>query len=320
MMEITVDPRKQLDILAVGSWTNFDHLFRVSRIPLAGDTVLIKSPIEQVEETFWGGCAPNNATASAKLGAQVGLIGVVGGDFVSRGYDEYLRSLGVDLSGLIIVPDAYCGHSFLFSDPQGDAICISHLGIAEQQEKYEPNASLLEDAKVVIVNYRFDRFTYLAAKIANQAGALTIASGNLSTSPDYANSIIGCADLVVCTEFELGQLIGYLGLSDKGEIFSKGVKAIIETHGVEGSEILMPQGQVHIPAVRSKKVVDPVGAGDGFVGGLATGLAFRFSLEDAVRLGAVVASFVVEALGCQTSQPSYEQALERLHSHFDILK
>lgn len=316
MTALKIDRTKLLDVVAVGSWTNFDHLFQVDRLPMPGDTVQITSPIALIEKTYWGGCAPNNAAAAAKLGAKVGLISVVGDDFTSRGYYGYLASLGVDLSGLIIVRGDHSGHSFLFANPHGDAICISHIGASEKQETFEPDARVLSSGKVVIINYRFDKFTKVAAELAHDAGSFVIASGNLATSTQYAEDILRSTDMLICTKHELQQLLWQLGKDSlQQHLFDMGIQAVIETHGVDGSVIITQEARSEIPAVLSKNVIDPVGAGDGFVGGVATGLAFGYSLEDAVRLGAAVASFVVEAVGCQTNQPSWDQALQRLNEH-----
>ncbi len=309
---IWIDKSKPLDVVAVGSWTNFDHLFKVDQLPMPGDTVQITSPIESVERVTWGGCAINNATASAKLGAKVGLISVVGEDFISRGYASYLNGLHIDTRGVIISQGELCGHSFLFSDPHGDAICISHLGASLKQEQYKPDVDMLSCAKVTVINYRFDKFTNMAATIARDNSSFVIASGNVATSRGYASDILKHIDMLICTQHELHQLIKLIDKDSTKGLFSLGIQVIIETHGVEGSLIIIPDNSCHVPSILSKNFVDPVGAGDGFTGGIATGISFGWSMEDSVKLGAVVASYVVEAYGCQTNQPTYKQAMQRL--------
>jgi len=314
MTSLLIDRSKTIDVVAVGSWTNFDHLFRVDRIPQRGDTVRITSPIEQVETTYYGGCALNNISTAAKLGAKTGIITIVGEDFKCRSYYKYLDDLHVNLNGLIQVQGKYCGHSFLFADPHGDAICLSQIGVSEQQEDFEPNADMLSNSKVVVINYHFDRFTVKAAKIAHMKNCLVIASGSLTTSPEYVIDILKNTDLLICTEHELEQILQQCGFSDESitRLYQIGIQAIIETHGVDGSMIRTPEQTYKVPAVLSKNVVDPVGAGDAFTGGVAAGLAFKCSLEDSVELGATVASFVIEAMGCQTNQPTREQVIARL--------
>jgi len=309
---------KTIDVVAVGSWTNFDHLFRVDRLPMPGDTVQIISPIDSVERTYWGGCAPNNAVAAAKLGASAALVSVVGRDFRDRGYQDYLEALSIDLRGTVVLEDSLCGHSFLFSDPSGVAICISHVGSAAFQSQQIPNADVLASSKVTVVNYIFDAFTLSAAQIASEAGSQVIVSGALMTAPEYSQVMVQATDILVCTEHELDLLVTHLGLIDKKALFDLGLRALVATRGRQGSVLATPEGEWLIPAARPDRVADPVGAGDSLVGGMAAGLAFGFSLETALKLGAVVASYVIEADGCQTNMPTRELALSRLRDAFGV--
>jgi len=309
---------KTIDVVAVGSWTNFDHLFRVDQLPMLGDTVQIVSPIDSVEKTYWDGCAPNNAVAAAKLGASAALVSVVGRDFRDRGYQAYLEALSIDLRGTIVLEELLCGHSFLFSDPSGNAICISHIGAAAFQSQQVPKADVLASSKVAVINYTFDDFTLSAAQIASEAGSQVVVSGALMTAPDYAQAMVQSADLLVCTEHELDLLVTHLELSDKNALFDLGIQALVSTCGKQGSTLSTPEGECLIPAARPERVVDPVGAGDSFVGGMATALAFGLPLETALKLGAVVASYVIEAEGCQTNMPTRQQASSRLLDTFGI--
>lgn len=311
-------PDKSIDVVAVGSWTNFDHLFRVDQLPMPGDTVQIISAIDSVERIYWGGCAPNNAVAAAKLGASAALVSVVGRDFRDRGYQSYLESLGVDLRGTIILEDTLCGHSFMFSEPSGNTICISHIGAATFQAQQFPDADVVASAKVAVINYIFDDFTLQAARIASGSGCRVILSGALMTAPKYAQAMVQSAEILVCTEHELDQLCTHLRLKHKTDLFDLGVRALVATRGKDGSLLSTPEGKVLIPVAKPERVVDPVGAGDAFVGGLATGLAFGLPLETALKLGAVVASFVIEAEGCQTNLPTHQQASTRLQHVFGI--
>jgi ribokinase len=52
------------------------------------------------------------------------------------------------------------------------------------------------------------------------------------------------------------------------------------------------------------QVVDTTGAGDAFVGGLASHLARGASLRDAVELGVLAGTFAVQMPGAQSSYPT----------------
>ncbi len=63
-------------------------------------------------------------------------------------------------------------------------------------------------------------------------------------------------------------------------------------------------------------VLDPTGAGDGFTAGFLAGLLRGATPEIGAQVGAVVASFVLEAVGCQTNLPGWEQTMARYREHF----
>jgi len=203
---LLVSHDREIDVACVGSWTNFDHLFQVDRLPSPGDTVRITTDIRSIEQVYWGGCAPNNAMAAARLGARAALISVVGRDFRERGYAAYLAQHGVDQEGVVVLEDALSGHSFLFSDPSGNAVCLSQVGAASRQRSFQPAERVLASCKVAVLNYSFDSFVLEAARIASTTGAVVITSGALSTAPEYAGVLVRETDILVCTEHELDQL------------------------------------------------------------------------------------------------------------------
>ncbi len=312
---MTAPVTRLLDLAAVGGWTIFDHIFRISRIPEPGGTVTITSPIEEITHTYWGGCAPNNTVAAARLGFRAGLVMVAGRDFDELGYRQYLEQAGVDLRGVQVVPDGSSGRSFLFSDPGGDSICISHIGVAERQEESEPNGTVLRDSRAVLLNYRFDRFTLAAGEAARRSGALVATSGALDTSL-MPEKFVAVADVLIGSRFELDSLAKLLGLGDISALLSLGPRAILMTEGHRGSRVLTREGEETVPAVKARAVVDPTGAGDAFAGATVAALARGALLSVAVRIGATTASFVVEARGCQTNLPTWDAMSQRYRLTF----
>ena len=83
-------PTPEFDVVAIGSWTNFDRPLEVTSLPMPGDTVQIRSPVDEVEHVYFGGCAPNVAVGAARLGARAALVSVVGDDYRTRGYSAWL--------------------------------------------------------------------------------------------------------------------------------------------------------------------------------------------------------------------------------------
>jgi sugar/nucleoside kinase (ribokinase family) len=103
------------------------------------------------------------------------------------------------------------------------------------------------------------------------------------------------------------------GCDDVRALFGAGFGGAWITHGSRGVRVLAPDGSAHdVPAVPVPVLVDPIGAGDAFVAAATATLTGSGGLLDAARVGAVVASFVVEARGCQTNLPD-RVAVARRH-------
>jgi len=88
-----------MDLLCVGVLA-LDNFFEVTRIPEKYSEGEVRAM-----DIFFGGRAPNVAANASKLGLKVGLVSVVGGDFISSGYQDHLKRLGVDLTCVTILPE-----------------------------------------------------------------------------------------------------------------------------------------------------------------------------------------------------------------------
>jgi len=100
-----------------------------------------------------------------------------------------------------------------------------------------------------------------------------------------------------------------------------GPKFVIIKKGEHGSILSGPNGLFIAPAYPLKKVVDPTGAGDSFVGGLMGYLAgskgpVETNLRQAIIYGSVTASFCCEGFGLtrttKTSRADIEKRVKEL--------
>ena len=91
------------------------------------------------------------------------------------------------------------------------------------------------------------------------------------------------------------------------KIHKLGPRHVIIKKGEHGSILSSPRGLFIAPAYPLRKVVDPTGAGDSFVGGLMGYLAstrgtIESNLRRAILHGSVVASFCCEGFGVARTQ------------------
>ena len=112
-------------------------------------------------------------------------------------------------------------------------------------------------------------------------------------------------DLFVLNDSEAQQLTGEENpLAALPLIHRRGPKYVIIKQGSHGSILSGPRGRFICPAYPLRRVVDPTGAGDSFIGGLMGCLAaargpIERHLRRAMVFGSVVASFCCEGFGVQ---------------------
>jgi ribokinase len=87
------------------------------------------------------------------------------------------------------------------------------------------------------------------------------------------------------------------------ELLARGAGSVVLTLGDRGCLVVDAEGATHVP-VDQVQAVDTTGAGDAFVGALATFLAAGRSLVDAAGRANAVAALSVQERGTQTSFPN----------------
>lgn len=306
---------KRLDLVSIGSWTIFDHIYRMSRYPEKGATVTLDMPIDQLNKIYFGDCSANVAAVSAKLGLRVGLGMVVGEDFVTSGYRDHLERLGVDLSGVEVIESEKSGHSYLYFDSNGDGFCLSHLGIAQNQQGWTVPEQIIRVSRAVVVNEQFSEYTLSAIRLARSIGITTAINGMVGTAGMNARAFLEQADLLFIARDELTDLLSYLELTDVEALHEWGPELIFVTLGQEGSRLYDQGNQYDIDIVPASTVVDTTGAGDAYVGGTLAAILKGYTPQQAGLLGSATASHVVEDWGCQTRLPSWSEVIGRLNIH-----
>ena len=72
---------------------------------------------------------------------------------------------------------------------------------------------------------------------------------------------------------------------------------------------LTDSGIVRAPGLKLERVVDPVGAGDGFSAGFLSGQLRGWGIAESLRLGNVVGAFAMSVSGDVEGLPTWEEVL-----------
>jgi ribokinase len=291
-------------VCVVGS-ANVDLTFRAARLPGTGETIAARSFAEGC-----GGKGANQAVMAARLGARVCLIGSVGADAFGRMLLDNLRTNGVDTDFVRIDPSRPTGVAAVVVDDEGRNCIVVADGAngALTPDDVRNAATSVRTASVLLCQLETPLETTLEAfRIARATGVRTVL--NPAPARPLPEELLRLTDLCVPNETEATLLTGVATDTLDGaaaaarSLHRRGPRAVIVTLGSRGCLVDEGHGAEHFPA-RPVAAVDSTGAGDAFLGALASALASGAGLRDAVPIAAAAATLSVTRPGAQTSFPT----------------
>ncbi len=302
----------------ISGYPSFDRILRVDRAAGEGETAIILNP-PGIPQPTPGGCAGNIAVCLARLGIYAAPSLILGDDEDGLRMAALLQAEKVSPACLTFKPGGKTAATFLFINPQGGHQTFYFPGCADEDVDIVLPEELARTAKYAVMTVASHLHTRRFLESLHHSPAVLVWSlrnDPHAFPPDLVNELLNRCRILVMNRFEQQALLGWIGADNFNPVFARGVEAVIVTQGEQGSFIYQPGGITKIPAVAPQRMVDPTGAGDAYLGGLLGGLCRELSLEISARIGAVTASFVLEAWGCQTSLPSWETMLERYYQTF----
>jgi ribokinase len=301
-------------VVVVGS-VNVDLVVSVERLPGRGETV-----VGGRFARHHGGKGGNQAIAAARLGAATHFVGAVGDDQFGKEARAALEAGGVDLDGLITLPNHATGVALIVVDERGEnSIAVAggaNAALTSVQVRQAMKRLELTRGDVVLVGHEIRTgATHEALRLARIAGATTI----LNPAPvgELGRETLDLADLLTPNEIELEALVGPGSASAGARRLlgpEPGRRAVLVSLGRRGGLLLAGKLARAIPAP-AVTPIDTVGAGDALNGALAAGLAAGLALPDAARRAVVAASLAVTRAGAREGMPTTTElgaALNRL--------
>lgn len=297
-----------MQVLVIGAAAVFDHIFPVLELPSKGRVAQVLATPSLEGHTYYGGTAFNIAVTMARLGVTCGVMHAVGQDFPGSNYERWLKDQGVSLEGLQVHKGHLSGHAFLFHDPEGETLCFSSAGAAEEPLELESSAALVSQVEMLVIAPVFGPPAARLLELAVEHSVQVAACGILSAG--FARLLSG-VDILITNRYESERLCEAEHTDDPRELLKKGPALIYETHGTRGSRLLSPEGERWIAITPPQASVDPTGAGDAYCGAVLAGILRGLDPAQAGLAGSVAASFVVEQNGCQTNLPDWSMVHAR---------
>ena len=299
-------------VAVVGS-LNIDLVCHATRRPDKGETL-----IGDAFDIFTGGKGFNQATAAARLGAEVTLIGSVGADTFGEMLLTATKNEHIDSRFVRKRTDIGTGVATIVIEPDGDnsIIVVPRANMALTTTDIDAAADRIADADVLLLQLETpiaaSEHAAAIAKGSKKNGGTTVILNPAPAQP-LPNSLLAFVDILTPNQSETELLSGMQVSNDeearnaaatlRTRMVDSATSAVVLTLGARGALILTATTSERIPAF-SVDAVDTTGAGDAFCGALATALANGETLRAAIEFANAAGAVAVTVIGATPSMPT----------------
>ena len=291
---------------------------------IVGSTALDSIKTPKAENPRLLGGSASHASVAASFFGPVKLVGVVGDDFPKRYIQLYQRH-GIDLEGLQTLP----GKTFHWSGEYEDNMnnrrtLLTELGVFETFTPTLPKGHrsapfvLLGNIAPSLHHHVLDQMQRPRFVVADTMDLWI----NIAL-PDLLR-LLKRLDAFVLNDSEAQLLTNEENVfAALKKIHKLGPKYVVIKKGSHGSILSGPEGFFICPAYPLRKVVDPTGAGDSFVGAMIGYLAsargpVSGNLRRAMIYGSVVASFCCEGFGLNRTTKVARTQIDRRVKELEV--
>ncbi len=263
-----------------------------------------------------GGVAGNIAYNLALVGERPLLVGTAGHDFAE--YRAWLERHGVDTSGIVTLDEEFTSSCFINTDKANNQIVAFYAGAMGHDHERTLVDKGLTGNDLVLVSPTSPEAIERFAVECQQLGVPYIFDPGKQTprmNAEHIQTGLRGARVLVGNDYEFGMMARRLEISETELIAA--VPLTVVTRGEEGSQIYT-DGRLaaEIPTAPVSEVVDPTGAGDAYLAGLAFGIAHDLPLDVTGRIAALCATYAIETRGCQEHSYAREEFAVRYQTAF----
>ena len=283
-----------------------DLIASTERMPRPGETVFATG-LTRVA----GGKGLNQAIAARRLGlAPVYMFGSVGNDPFGTELLEFMHEEDIETVGVTSSPDP-TGVALITVDSNAENTIVVATGANSRfgPDTLESLAPYIASAGVALVQLEIPVETvHRFLTITSESGVTTI----LNTAPalPLPDTLLSLVDILCLNETELsGMTQTPIDSTDREALVSaarmllaRGPRTVIVTLGAAGALTITP-GDAYLTPAPTVHALDPTGAGDCFLGALASRLNEGASLSDAITFANKAAALSVQRPGASSSIP-----------------
>lgn len=301
----------------ISGYVSMDRIIEVDSPLRTGYTSLVRN--RDNSAIHYGGCSINIAYGMARLGLTTMPCIRVGADYTEIGLERFLTEAGISTAAVSVVDDEMTSNCYLIEDAAGEHVTVYYPGAMDGRYFRPLDPGLFTGARlgVITVGAEPDNREFLDRCREQDVPVAFGMKGDFSAFPDgFLSEVLGYSSVIFLNRAESLAIREKLGLADITELFrSERLRYLVVTAGGEGSVCYERSrrgtSSVAVPVVAGGRVVDTTGSGDAYIAGFLYGYLDGRSAAECGRLGATLASFVVEARGCCTALPTSDAFWQR---------
>ncbi|SHJ78654.1 sugar kinase [Desulfofundulus thermosubterraneus] len=271
-----------------------------------------------------GGAESNFAIGVVRLGHGAGWISRVGNDEFGKYIVAFIRGEGVDTSQVKFDPDAPTGLYFKERREYGESkvyyyrrgSAASRLSPEDLDPDYIGSAKFLHVTGITpALSESCYRTVKEAIKIAKSRGVKVSLDPNIRLklwSKERAREVImelaAQSDIILPGLSEGAILVGEREPEKiAAKFLDQGIETVVVKLGKEGAYFASGSESKFVPGYPIERVVDPIGAGDGFAAGFIAGLLKGYSIEESVKLANAVGALATTVTGDVEGLPTMDE-------------
>lgn len=274
----------------------FDRKYRARKELIPGTS----NPVDGVRSH--GGVARNVAENLARLGADVSFVSATGDDEPGRTLRAGLIALGVDVSGVLVLPDRSTAEYVAVLDPRNElALGLADMAIfdALTPPRLQVAWSTLDVSGWVFTDCNPPAETLAWLVALARAGGFRLAIDTVSSpkAMKLPADLSGVAVLFTNVD-EACAMLGRDLANDPAEaavaLRARGAETVVVTDGGRGYAVATASGVEKLPVVPAEQV-DITGAGDSMIAGTLFAMLSGSAIAEATGVGALVAALTIES-------------------------
>ena len=299
-------------VIVVGSM-NADYTVTTKRLPKPGETVN-----GGAMKVLPGGKGANQASAAARLGVNVQLLGAVGEDSNADFLLSKLDEAGVDTADILHV-EGPSGTTVITVSAEGENTIVYSPGSnAKASAGYvQSHRTTIAECAVLGLCLESPIATVIAAAQTAHDAGVTVLLNDSPFMDELPHELVEATDILLVNQHEVAQLLGLpdddvesLDWYEVAERFTDyGFdRAIVDAWcvGIGGDRERTLASRIRRA---SQIAVDTTGCGDSFMGTVLAGLAAGHTLLQSAQIGSYVSAYAATKLGAQSAYGTAEEVI-----------